>query len=171
MIVGKVGNTFVNCFDEEYCESQLKEWAKKKIILCPVCNKPYEYCHGKVKIPYFRHMDKNECDSIYSEPETEEHLNGKYDLYKWLLSQNDVSNVKLEAWIPETKQRPDIMFDFNGIKYVIEYQCSPISSEYLERHELYQMMNIHDIWICGIKKVFRFNKTNEYIRKSNYLLL
>ena len=58
----------------------LKKWSKKKILLCPACGKPYEYCHGEVKTPYFRHMDKTECEDKYSESETEEHLNGNRDL-------------------------------------------------------------------------------------------
>ena len=93
----------------------LKKWSKKKILLCPVCGKPYEYCHGEVKTPYFRHMDKAECEDKYSESETEEHLNGKRDLYEWIKKQNGVENAVLEGWIPETKQRPDIMFNYKPL--------------------------------------------------------
>ena len=60
--------------------------------------------------------------------------------------------MTLEGWLPETHQRPDIMFRCNNEQYVLEFQCSPISSEYLERHELYQAANIHDIWILGTEK-------------------
>lgn len=67
----------INCYDGKHDKEQLKKWAKKRILMCPACGKPYEYCHGKVKSPYFRHMDKAECEDKYSEPETEEHLNGK----------------------------------------------------------------------------------------------
>ena len=73
----------------------LKKWSKKKILLCPVCGKPYEYCHGEVKTPYFRHMDKAECEDKYSESETEEHLNGKRDLYEWVKRQVGVTNAVL----------------------------------------------------------------------------
>lgn len=97
-------------------------------------------------------MDKNECEDKYSESETEEHLNGKRDLFEWIKKQNGVVNAVLEGWIPDTKQRPDIMFEYNGQKYVIEYQCSPIATEYVERHELYKASGIIDIWICGTEK-------------------
>jgi len=104
------------------------------MLICPVCSKPYEYCHGKIKTPYFRHKDKQSCEDVYSEPETEEHLRGKKDLYEWIKLQDGVTNAVLEGWIPESKQRPDIMFEYYGRLCVIEYQCSPISTEYYDRH-------------------------------------
>lgn len=149
-----LNNQRINCYDETYTREQLKKWAAKKILLCPACGKPYEYCHGKVKSPYFRHMDKIECQDKYSEPETEEHLKGKIDLYEWIKKQNDVTDVVLEGWISETKQRPDIIFKYHGKQYVIEYQCTPIASEYYERHDLYKAAGIIDIWILGTEKYF-----------------
>ena len=86
----KLGNEIINCYDGTHDKEQLKKWASKKILLCPVCGKHYEYCHGKVKTPYFRHMDKTECEDKYSESETEEHLNGKRDLFEWIKKQNGV---------------------------------------------------------------------------------
>lgn len=145
----------------------LKKWSKKRILLCPACGKPYEYCHGEVKTPYFRHMDKTECEDKYSESETEEHLDGKRDLYEWIKIQKGVKNAVLEGWIPETKQRPDIMFEYNDEKYVIEYQCSPIATEYKERHELYQAAGIHDIWICGAEKYLQHNMREKYLESNS----
>jgi len=132
----------------------LKKWSGKNILICPVCGNPYEYCHGMVATPYFRHKEKAECPDKYTEPETKEHIKGKQDLYYWISNQDDVSDVILEGWLPETKQRPDIMFKHNKIQYVIEYQCTPIASEFYERHLLYQAAGIHDIWICGTEKYF-----------------
>lgn len=165
MLTALIGNEIINCYDGTHTKEQLKKWSKKKILLCPACEKPYEYCHGHVKDPYFRHMDKEECEDKFSESETEEHLTGKRDLYEWIKEQDGVENVILEAWIPETKQRPDIMFNFNGKKYVIEYQCSPIASEYLERHELYKTAGIHDLWICGTEKYLKENMKEKFIEQ------
>ncbi|PNX47280.1 MAG: hypothetical protein BV457_05980 [Thermoplasmata archaeon M9B1D] len=156
-----IGDNRINLLNDKYDNIQLKKWASKNILICPACGKPYEYCHGKIKIPYFRHKDKQECLDIYSESETQEHLQGKKDLYEWLIKQDGVSNVILEGWLPKTKQRPDIMFIFNGKQHVIEYQCTPISSEYYERHELYKASGIIDIWICGAKNYFQeYHKGN-----------
>ena len=159
----KLGNEIINCYDGTHNKEQLKKWSSKKILLCPVCGKPYEYCHGKIKTPYFRHMDKNECEDRFSEPETNEHLNGKRDLFEWVKKQDGVTNAVLEGWIPKTKQRPDIMFEYGGQKYVIEYQCSPIATEYVERHDLYKASGIIDIWIAGYEKYFKSNSRHKYL--------
>ncbi len=110
-------------------------------------------------------MDKNECEDKYSESETEEHLNGKRDLFEWIRKQDGVTNAVLEGWIPETKQRPDIMFEYGEKKYVIEYQCSPIATEYVERHDLYKASGIIDIWIAGFEKYFKKNSRHKYIEE------
>lgn len=166
MLTALIGDEIINCYDGTYTKEQLKKWSKKKILLCPACGKPYEYCHGHIKDPYFRHLEKEECDDKYSESETEEHLAGKRDLYEWIKKQDGVTNTILEAWIPETKQRPDIMFEYNGKKYVIEYQCSPIASEYVERHELYKAAGICDIWICGTEKYLKENMRGKYLENN-----
>ena len=159
----------INCYDGSHSKEQLKKWASKRILMCPACGKPYEYCHGKVKSPYFRHMDKEQCEDRFSEPETEEHLNGKRDLYEWLKKQSGVTDCVLEGYISLTKQRPDIMFKYKGQQCVLEYQCSPISSEYYERHELYQAAGINDIWICGTKKYFQYYHKGDGVKKVNVL--
>lgn len=152
MITCKVGKEIINCYDGIHNKEQLKKWAKKNILICPVCNKPYEYCHGEFKSPYFRHKEKCECEDRYSESESTEHINGKRDLFEWIKIQDGVTETILEGWLPETKQRPDIMFKWNEKQYVIEYQCTPIASEYIERHELYKSAGIIDIWVLGTKE-------------------
>lgn len=166
MITCKLGENTINCYDGAYSKEQLKKWAKKNILICPVCNKPYEYCHGEFVSPYFRHKEKNQCEDRYSEPETQEHINGKRDLYEWIKNQKGVSDAMLEGWLPETKQRPDIMFKYNGEQYVIEYQCSPIASEYIERHELYKAGGIKDIWILGTDKYIEKDEIGNKFREK-----
>lgn len=161
-----LNNKRINCYD--YDKETLKKWASKDILICPACRKPYEYCHGKVISPYFRHKDKQECIDKYSEPETEEHKIGKQDLYEWIKTQDGVTDVILEGWIESTKQRPDIMFKYNREQYVIEYQCSPISSEYYERHELYQASGINDIWILGTEKYLEPDMRNKTIENNTF---
>ena len=165
MLTAKINNNLINCYDGKYSKEDLKTWASKDIIKCPICGKSYEYCHGQINIPYFRHKDKSECDYLYSEPETEEHIKGKIALYNWIRNQDGVTNAVLEAWIPETKQRPDIMFEYGGSKWVIEYQCSPIATEYITRHKLYQAGGVNDIWICGTEnyKIDSARKVLEYL--------
>ena len=165
MITAKIGEKFVNCFDGEHSRETLKTWADKGILKCPACGKEYEYCHGRVVRPYFRHKEKTDCVDKYSEPETNEHIQGKIALYNWIKEQDDITDVILEAWIPETKQRPDIAFKYNGEQYVFEFQCSPISTVYLERHELYQTAGIKDIWILGTEKYSNKYARGKYIEQ------
>lgn len=165
MITAKIGEKFVNCFDGEHSRETLKTWADKGILKCPACNKEYEYCHGRVVRPYFRHKEKTDCIDKYSELETNEHIQGKIALYNWIKKQDGVTDVVLEAWIPETRQRPDIAFKYNDEQYVFEFQCSPISTINLERHELYQTAGIKDIWILGTEKYFNKYSRGKYIEQ------
>ena len=157
MITCKIGENIINCYDGEYSKEQLKAWSSKNILRCPNCGGIYEYCHGEIMMPYFRHKDED-CGADYSETETNEHIQGKIQLYEWIKQQNGVTDVILEGWIPETKQRPDIMFKYDNKQYVIEYQCTPIATQYIERHSLYKAGGINDIWICGTEKYFGENK-------------
>jgi len=165
VLTAKIGNNDINCYDGKYSKKELKTWANKNIIKCPVCGKSYEYCHGQIISPYFRHKDKAECDYLYSEPETEEHIKGKIALYEWIKQQDGITNAILEAWLPETKQRPDIMFEYGGDKWVIEFQCSPIATEQIERHRLYEAAGIKDFWICGIDN---YGTGRKYMEKIMY---
>lgn len=169
MITCKIGEKSINCCDSNYDREQLKTWSKNNILTCPVCGHVYEYCHGKIKSPYFRHKEKDVCDAKYSESETQEHITGKIDIFQWIKVQKGVTDAILEGWIPKTKQRPDIMFLYNGKQYVIEYQCTPISSEYYERHKLYKMAGINDIWICGTEKYFQYYHKGNGDKRVNTL--
>ena len=171
MLTCKVGNTIINCFDGKYDKHTLKKWDEEKRLICPDCGKLYEYCHGQVVTPYFRHKEKEECDRSYSEPETQEHIRGKLILYNWLktLEQSGlISDVILEAYIPETRQHPDLFFIMNGQKCVIELQCSPLSTKFLERHELYKLAGIKDIWIMGLEKYNIQICDNKIIHSKRY---
>lgn len=158
----KVGKDIINTL--EYEDNQIRKWSKKGILKCPACNGRMIYKNGEFKIAHFAH-EQSDCDLKYSESETEEHLSGKTTLYNWLKTQN-VKNLKLEAWIPETQQRPDIYFEYNNKKYVIEYQCSPIATNYSERHRLYQLAGIEDIWILGTQK-YNMNNRIDYIENKH----
>jgi hypothetical protein len=100
------------------------------------------------------------------ERETKEHYLGKKYLYLWLKQMYGVSDLQLEGWISETKQRPDLMFNYFGKTFVIEYQCTPITvNEYVERHNLYKLNNIIDIWILGMER-FNFSGGGNFRLKA-----
>lgn len=154
-----IGSKSINSFD--YDEAKLREWSNKEILKCPECNERVIYCKGDYKIPYFKHEIGSECSgNKYYEPMTEEHINGIKMLYNRLKEIKGVENLEVEKYIKNTKQRPDIYFEYEGERYCIEYQCSPISTQYNKRHELYQLEGINDIWILGTEK-YNFEKFKE----------
>jgi len=161
MLTCKVGENIVNTID--YTDDQIRKWSKKGILKCPICGGELIYKNGEFKIAHFAHKDGDECvDIIGYERDTEEHLNAISDLYKRFqeieLLDDNLKNVELEYWIPSTKQRGDISFIYKDQRYVIETQCSPISTKYMERHRLYELSGIKDIWILGSEK-YEDNKT------------
>ena len=157
MITCQVGKKKIDTFSYE--PKQLREWSNKGLLKCPVCGSKMIYNHGEFKIPHFKHEKNCDCPDIYSEGVTEEHIKGIELLHNWLQKQEGITNIELEKWIPETKQRPDIYFEYENKPYVIEFQCSPISTKFLERRELYRLNEINDIWILGCDK-YDINNVN-----------
>lgn len=155
-----IGVKSINSFDYE--EAKLREWSNKGILRCPECGEKVIYCKGDYKVPYFRHEIGTSCDggNSYYEPMTEEHIEGIRVLYNRLKEIEGVTNLEVEKYIKNTKQRPDIYFEYKDKRYCIEYQCSPISTQYNKRHELYQMEGIEDIWILGTDK-YEFNERDK----------
>ena len=150
MITAKLNDELINCYDGTLPDEALRRHSASGDLICPACGGRYEYCNGEFVSAYFRHKTKDDCDR-FSETETEEHQSGKRKLFEWIRTQDGVTNAVLEGWIPETRQRPDIMFSHNGRRYVIEYQCTPISTQWVERTELYDSLGISSIWILGTK--------------------
>jgi len=161
MLTCKVGENIINTIN--YTDDQIRKWSKKGILKCPICGGELIYKNGEFKIAHFAHKDGDECVDIFGyERDTEEHLNAISDLYKRFqeieLLDDNLKNVELEYWIPSTKQRGDISFIYKNQRYIIEMQCSPISTKYMERHRLYELSGIKDIWILGSEK-YADNKT------------
>ncbi|MBS4172051.1 competence protein CoiA family protein [Bacillus sp. FJAT-49736] len=118
-----------------------------RLFFCPVCRERVILKVGSYKIPHFAHQRSASCLSV-SEPETLQHMQGKQDLFFWLINQGYV--VHLEKYLPKIKQRPDILLSRNGKWFAIEYQCSSISVKLLEeRSNGYRSQNITPIWIIG----------------------
>lgn len=172
MITCQVGKKKIDTFSYE--PKQLREWSNKGLLRCPVCGSKMIYNHGEFKIPHFKHEKNCDCPDIYSEGVTEEHIKGIELLHNWLQKQEGITNIELEKWIPETKQRPDIYFEYENKPYVIEFQCSPIATKFLERRELYRLNEINDIWILGCDKydinnsIEQITLNKEYFKINRY---
>ncbi len=118
---------------------------KYHIFFCPHCRKRVILKKGTRKIPHFAHQQNRDC-AYFSEGETEQHLNGKLQLYDLF---NRISEkAVLEGYIADIQQRPDILLSFQQKEYAIEFQCSSIPiSRVIERNNGYLSHSIIPIWI------------------------
>lgn len=112
---------------------------------CPDCEHPLQLKVGDIKIPHFAHKSKSAC--IFSgEPESSLHLQGKILLHEFFTNKN--VPVELEKYLPEIRQRADLLVDGQT---VIEFQCSPISAnDVVRRSAAYSEIGVKPIWIYGI---------------------
>ncbi|WP_208558814.1 competence protein CoiA [Marinilactibacillus kalidii] len=126
-------------------------------MYCPSCGQRVYLKKGKLKIAHFAHFSKQECES-FSEGETAEHLKGKWKLFHSLKKQG--YEVALEAYLPELKQRPDILLKTDTESIAIEYQCSMLPiDKMVERTENYLRNGYYPYWILGEKFVMNQNIT------------
>lgn len=113
---------------------------------CPTCHAKLVFRHGKHKIAHFAHQKGNDCG--VSEGESEEHLRGKQQIYNWAMYRG--YQPRLEVYLPQINQRPDLLLKINQQTIAIEFQCSPLSLErLLERNQGYQSLGIRYWWLLG----------------------
>jgi competence protein CoiA len=133
-------------------------------FLCPVCGECVTLKLGDQRIFHFSHRQGTECRDFY-ENESFYHMEGKRQLYQWLLHQKIPS--ELEYYDKEIQQRPDIMFHFKGRKFALEYQCSAIPKKiFLKRTEAYKESGYTPIWILGNKLLHQ--KKRNIVSLSNF---
>ncbi|WP_407271039.1 competence protein CoiA [Radiobacillus sp. PE A8.2] len=114
---------------------------------CPVCKEKVIVKFGNKVIPHFAHQAKSRC-SIDNGGEGEYHERGKLHLFNWLKKQG--LSIQLEAYLPEIKQRPDILLQINNKLIAIEFQCARMSAEeFYHRNQGYKQLNIFPLWILG----------------------
>lgn len=122
---------------------------------CPSCGSELVLKAGSIKIPHFAHKLNAVCYAS-SEPESEYHLLAKRSLYTWFHSHG--FQVELEGYLPEIKQRADLLIKSGKNQYAIEFQCSTISEAvFMKRTEAYQSMGITPIWILAAKNIKRID--------------
>ncbi len=79
---------------------------------------------------------------------------GKLLLFQWLRGQQ--LDVRLEPYIPEIKQRPDLLLQLKNKTIAIEYQCARIPTELVvKRSRGYARAGIIPIWILGANNFHR----------------
>ncbi|SHG80609.1 competence protein CoiA [Ornithinibacillus halophilus] len=146
--------------------NEIYQLRKKTTFFCPVCQERVIIKAGMKMIPHFAHHSNSHCPSNEG-GEGAYHEQGKLLLYKWLLQQK--MNAQLEAYIPEIRQRADILLIINQKKIAIEYQCARIPiTEIQKRNAAYKKAGITPIWILGANHFQRQGKHK--IRVNDFIL-
>ncbi|ANZ57991.1 hypothetical protein BGL34_02360 [Fructilactobacillus lindneri] len=118
------------------------EASNKNKYFCPDCGEKLIFKHGLKNTAHFSHQNHSNC--VNSEPETEQHLQGKSYLFNDLITFE--KGVQVEKYLKPIKQRPDILIK----NLAIEFQCSPITNQRLrERIEGYYQIGMVSFWILG----------------------
>jgi competence protein CoiA len=109
---------------------------------CSGCGQSVILKKGPQKEAHFAHKKAEDCQ-IFSENETAEHLALKKKFKEWL---GDAA--VLEAYLPDLKQRPDILQ--NKQKLAVEIQCSVLKIERLiQRTQAYRAHHYDCWWVMG----------------------
>ena len=87
----------------------LRRLSGARQLACPGCGATVVLHAGAVRTHHFAHMPGAVCSAPQTEPETEEHRAGKLLLARWLRACLPEAQVLVEAHIPETNQRADIL--------------------------------------------------------------
>lgn len=99
------------CLGYDYKKETLLHLRKKEEFVCPICGERLLPKLGDQKVYHFAHQPGSTCRDVY-ETESFDHLEGKRQLFQWLIRQN-VPSI-LEHYDSEIQQRPDIMFNYKG---------------------------------------------------------
>ncbi|HHU19322.1 MAG TPA: hypothetical protein GXZ58_03625 [Bacilli bacterium] len=146
---------------------QLKQ--AKTPFYCPVCKTKLIMKAGTQMIAHFAHKSLQNCPNRAS-GEGVYHERGKLDLFTWLTNQG--FSVQLEHYIPEIKQRADLIVQFAQKRLAIEYQCATIPlKEILARTRGYQSIGITPLWILGGNRMRRLSKQGLYLTPTEQSFL
>ncbi len=146
----------INVAEKKWSRQRLMKLRKESSFTCPTCKQEVELKLGSIIAAHFAHKKNGECPTGKGGYESDYHMRGKRDLYEWFQRQKEIQSVQLEPYLEETKQRPDLLIEYNQRKVVIEYQCSTIDVRSLKkRSQLYQQEGMSYLWILAAKNLSR----------------
>ncbi|WP_307340705.1 competence protein CoiA [Metabacillus malikii] len=149
----------VNVAENRLSKEQLRYLRENNQFYCPVCGNELDLKIGHIVKAHFAHKRLSGCTANHIS-ESDYHMKGKADLYKWLSSQKHF-NVMLEPYLNEINQRPDILLEKVKQRIPIEYQCSSIApSILLKRTNSYTSIQMTPLWILGGKMLTRVGEVS-----------
>ncbi|WP_343797793.1 competence protein CoiA [Bacillus carboniphilus] len=142
---------------------------KNQSFYCPVCKQPLQLKAGLVNQPHFAHIHLNTCPTFW-EPESDEHIEGKL-LLKDLFSKMNW-DTRLEVYLPEISQQPDLLLNKNNKQVAVEYQCSAINIQrFRQRVKGYQSIDMEQRWVFGPKLTQRISSTQIKLSETAFISL
>jgi competence protein CoiA len=146
ILTAKKDNDKIFTLERQMTREQLEHLRSTSQFTCPQCGNPLRLKIGKVVTPHFAHIVSTDCFTSFSERESPTHLIGKQQLAEFFTRIG--YKVELEAFIPKISQRPDLLIRKNKSLYAIEFQCSVIPTEDIEkRNSGYRRIKIPTVWI------------------------
>ncbi|MCS6774932.1 MAG: competence protein CoiA family protein, partial [Chloroherpetonaceae bacterium] len=132
---------------------EIRQLSDARQLVCPFCEAPVVLHAGAVRAHHFAHLPGARCRLPQTEPETMEHREGKLRIAQWLQQKLPGARVVVEAYLPETGQRADVLVmlpEHPFGKIVLEFQCANLSArEWRRRHRLYRSAGVSDLWFLG----------------------
>ncbi|WP_438759981.1 competence protein CoiA [Enterococcus sp. AZ194] len=128
-----------------------KSRVNREELICPTCRQPVMIKSGQLKSAHFAHQQQVKCTTVH-DGETLEHNQLKKLLFEW-------SNKKfeVECYLPELKQRPDLLWR----RLAIEIQCSDLKqARMIERTNNYLRHHYQVWWLLGEKLCPKTKLTN-----------
>ncbi|MFA1818936.1 competence protein CoiA [Virgibacillus oceani] len=140
-------------------KAQINQLKQDRILFyCPACKQEVIIKAGIKTIAHFAHRSIAECPS-HEGGESVYHERGKLMLYQWLKSQG--LSVQLEIYLPNIRQRPDLLLNIHNKRIAIEFQCAVISMEEVrKRNAGYRAADITPIWILGGNQLHRISDSH-----------
>lgn len=146
----------INVAEKKWSRQRLMKLREETTFSCPTCKQELELRIGTIISAHFAHRKYGECPTIKGSHESDYHMRGKLDLYHWFQRQQVIESVRLEPYLQQTKQRPDLLIEYHQKRIAIEYQCSTINARSLKnRSKQYQQEGIPNLWILGAKTLTR----------------
>ncbi|MGJ7910347.1 competence protein CoiA [Neobacillus sp. LXY-1] len=153
----------------DHQKEELLELRRLEQFYCPICGEPVVLKLGDQRIFHFAHQNKHCCSECH-EGETIYHMKGKLQLFQWIKSQG--IPCVLEYYDKDLKQRPDVMFTYNGHRYALEFQCSMISEELFIKRTTYYLQNGYSpLWIVSLPNIKKKKKNQLSLTNFAYLFL
>ncbi|MCR5336833.1 MAG: hypothetical protein K6E42_09845 [Synergistes sp.] len=128
--------------DENGQRIYIDDAQKRHMYVCPACNEPVIMKCGEVVSHHFSHKAKKNCDPWYTDKMSAWHRKFQnifpYDAREQIVRSRDNKVFHIA----------DVLFQYKGEKYVIEFQHSPISrKEFNLRSQFYLDLGYNLFWV------------------------